>query len=130
MPETGKLSVRVYTSRAEIPVSNATVVVTRRGEEGRRELLTVQATDSSGMIRPITVDAPPGRQSTYPDPGQVPFTVCDVWAEHPGYTMLMVEGVQIFPGVESLQAMELTPLSEGESSLEQTQVREIPAQNL
>ena len=44
--------------------------------------------------------------------------------------MLLVEGVQIFQGVETLQAMELEPLSEGQSSLLQNQVREIPGQTL
>ena len=56
--------------------------------------------------------------------------MCDVWAEYPGYAMLLVEGVQIFDGVDTLQEMELAPLSEGESSLIQNQTWEIPGQNL
>ena len=56
--------------------------------------------------------------------------MCDVWAEHPGYAMLLVEGVQIFQGVETLQDMELSPLSEGKSSLIQNDLREIPGQSL
>ena len=59
-----------------------------------------------------------------------PYAVCDVWAEHPGYAMLLVEGVQIFDGVDTLQEMELSPLSEGESSLVQEQIREITGQSL
>lgn len=58
------------------------------------------------------------------------LAVCDVWAEYPGYAMLLVEGVQIFDGVDTLQEMELAPLSEGESSLIQNQTWEIPGQNL
>lgn len=56
--------------------------------------------------------------------------MCDVWAEHPGYAMLLVEGVQIFQGVETLQSMELEPLNEGQSSLIQNNVREITGQTL
>ena len=44
--------------------------------------------------------------------------------------MLLVEGVQIFQGVETLQAMELEPLNEGQSSLIQNNVREITAMEL
>ena len=53
-----------------------------------------------------------------------------MWAEHPGYAMLLVEGVQIFQGVETLQSMELEPLNEGQSSLIQNNIREIPGQTL
>ena len=56
--------------------------------------------------------------------------MCSVWAEHPGYAMLQVDGVQIFPGVETVQNMELTPLERGQSSLQQRTVRDIPAQDL
>ena len=44
--------------------------------------------------------------------------------------MLQAEGVQIFPGVETVQTMELIPLSRGESSLEHLDVREITPQSL
>ena len=43
---------------------------------------------------------------------------------------LPVEGVQIFQGVETLQAMELEPLNEGQSSLIQNNVREMTGQTL
>ena len=125
----GRLNVRVYTSRAQIPMAQATVVVTQRRGDGRYRLLSVQATDSSGGIRPIEVDTPLLSESTSPQAG-VPFAVCEVWAEHPGFAVLLVEGVQVFPGVETFQGMELTPLSEGEGRLSHTDVRDIPAQNL
>ena len=58
------------------------------------------------------------------------FSVCSVWAEHPGYVMLQVNGVQVFSGVETVQEMELIPLAEGESSLQQRDVRDITSQSL
>ena len=60
----------------------------------------------------------------------ISFALCDVWAEQPGYAMLQVAGVQIFPDVETLQAMELIPLPQGLCSLQQRDERDIPAQNL
>ena len=132
MESTGRLTVRVYVSQAQIPVEGATVVVTAPGEGGRLRLLSVQATDSSGEIRPIDIAAPAPGESTAPHGagGPAPFSVCDVWAEHPGYAMLEAVGVQIFPGVETVQTMELIPLSRGESSLEHLDVREITPQSL
>lgn len=125
----GRLNVRVYTSLAQIPVAGATVVVTQRGTNGKRKLLSVQTTDSSGSIQPIEVRTPKIAESTHPGNAQ-PFAVCDVWAEYPGFAMLVVEGVQVFPGVDTLQAMELNPLAEGDNSLTTTDVREIPEQTL
>ena len=126
----GTLTVRVYTSRARLPVEGATVVVTQKGEQGKYQLLSVQATNRSGATKPITIPTPALGESTHPGSSAPPYAVCDVWAEHPGYAMLLVEGVQIFQGVETLQAMELEPLGEGQSSLIQNDIREIPGQSL
>lgn len=133
MQATGTLSVRVFTSQAQIPLEGATVVVAAAGEEGRYKLLSIQNTDSSGKTRTITIDAPALGESTspggLPGPG-APFAQCDVWAEQPGYAMLQVENVQIFPGVETVQNMELIPLPQGLCSLQQREERDIPAQTL
>lgn len=132
MQATGTLTVRVYTSQAQIPVEGATVVVTAPGKNGKMKLLSVQATDRSGEIRPITIPAPEREESTSPNDAGAPqpFAVCNVWAEHPGYAMLETEGVQIFPGVQTVQEVELLPLPWGQSSLQNLDVREIPPQSL
>lgn len=130
MEGTGTLTVRVITSRAQLPVEGATVVVTQKGEGGKYQLLSVQATDRSGATKPVAIPTPALGESTHPGSPVPPYAVCDVWAEHPGYAMLLVEGVQIFQGVETLQSMELEPLNEGQSSLIQNNVREITGQTL
>ena len=116
--------------RAQLPVEGATVVVTQRGTGGKYQLLSVQATDRSGATKPVAISTPALGESTHPGSSVPPYAVCDVWAEHPGYAMLLVEGVQIFQGVETLQSMELEPLNEGQSSLIQNNIREIPGQTL
>ena len=132
MEYSGTLSVRVYTSRAELPIEGATVAVTQNSGQGKFDLLSVQVTDSSGRIRPVEIPTPAAWESEEPAGENMgePFALCNVWAEHPGYTMLEVEGVQIFPGVESMQDMELTPLADGESSLMRRDLRKLTVQNL
>lgn len=125
----GKLSVRVYTSTAQLPVAGATVVVTTRGEHGKVKLLSVQSTDRNGEIQPVIIATPGIDESTAPEEGQ-PYADCDVWAEAPGFAVLVMEGVQVFPGVDTVQNMELSPLSQGETSLQETDVRETPDQKL
>ena len=132
MESTGLLRVRVYTSSAQLPLEGATVAVTARGAGGKRRLLSVQVTDSSGAIRPVAIETPEAWDSESPRKAgaETPYGLCSVWAEAPGYAMLQVDGVQIFPGVETEQDMVLLPLARGESSLDNRSVREIPGQNL
>lgn len=132
MQSFGTLRVRVYTSQAQLPVEGATVVVTAPDRKGKMKLLSLQVTGDSGTIRPVEIPAPAVGESTTPNrPGDpVPFALCDVWAEHPGYAMLKAEGVQIFPGVETVQNMELYPIPGGMCSLQQRDVREITPQSL
>ena len=107
----GTLTVRAFTSRAQIPVPGATAAVTRPTGEGRHQLVALRVTDESGLIEPIPFPAPPPGQSERPGGGQ-PFALCDVWVEHPDFQMLHVADVQVFAGVETRQEAELLPLPE------------------
>ena len=109
MQSTGTLCVRVYVSNAQIPLKGVTVVVAEPGKENKWKLLSIQNTDSSGLISPVTISVPAVGDCT--SPGCLPYSLCDVWAEQPGYTMLHVSDVKIYPGVETLQDLELIPLS-------------------
>ena len=133
MQATGTLSVRVYTSQAQIPLEGATVVVASPGTEGKWRLLSIQNTDNSGMIQTVSIDTPAVGESASPGGlpgGGEPCALCSVWAEQPGYVMLQMENVQVFPGVETVQDMELIPLPQGLCSLQQRDVWDIPAQSL
>ena len=127
MASVGRLSVKVYTSQAEIPLEGATVVVTRDSKTGKLDLLSVQLTDSGGRIR--SVEVPTVEVYENAETGEKSMGFCNVWAEHPGYTMLRVDGVPIFSGEETIQNMELIPLAEGQTSLQRRDVRQITAQS-
>lgn len=128
--EFGTLQIRVYTSRAQLPIEDATVVVTQISPTGKYHLLSVQITDREGRVQPLTIPAPPCWESTGPTQDMVPFSVCQVWTEHPGYTALRVDGVQIFSGEETDQDMELIPLAEGQHSLVDSSILNTSPQNL
>ena len=131
MQQTGKLVVRVYATAAQLPLEGATVVVTTRSDSGKFDLLSVQKTDRSGLTIPMDIPAPDSMDSTQQNTsGQLPYRVCQVWAEHPGFAVMRVDGVQIFPGVVTRQDMELLPLGEGEHDLGGVDRRDISGQNL
>ena len=48
----------------------------------------------------------------------------------PGYEMLLVENVQVFPNTETLQELELIPLPEQTSSSTRGEIVDIPPQDL
>lgn len=130
MARSGKLGVQVFASRAQIPVEGATVAITQKTANGKYRVLSLQETDRNGSIRPITVPTPDTAQSTSPNGGAQPFARCDIWVEHEGYEVMLIEDVQIFPGEMSLQQVELSPLVRGEAWTDRTEVRVIPAQTL
>ena len=130
MAQSGTLGVRVFASRAQLPVEGATVVITQKTDNGKYRVLSLQETDRNGSIRPITVPTPNVGESTRPNGGEQPFARCDIWVEHEGYEVLVVENVQVFPGQMSLQQVELNPLVRGEAWTERIEVRPIPAQTL
>ncbi len=109
MQETGSLRVRVFTSRAQIPVEGAVVILSKPIEARRRELLSILRTDSSGVARTVTLNTP--NQDLSQDPGNLdPFAVYTIAVEHPDYYLALFDGVQVFSGIETVQDVSLTPL--------------------
>ena len=109
MPE-GYIKARVHTSRAAIPLQNATVTVERQLEQGR-ELLSVQLTDRSGLTQPIAVPTPPLSDSQSPEQAKG-WTDVIVTADIADYERVIVSDVQVFPGVTTAQDFDMVPLAE------------------
>ena len=109
MPQTGSLAVRVFTSQAQLPVSGATVIISSRAEDDRHNVFSIQTTDSSGSTKSFRLDAPELALSESPG-GSAPFSDYSLVIEHPEYYLATFEKLQIFPGIETVQNVPLTPL--------------------
>lgn len=75
-----------------------------------------QITNSSGKTNPIAIQAPSAALSLDANYMGPVYSLANVTVSAPGYKTVIIEGVQIFDGVESVLPVELT-LSEGRSSL-------------
>ena len=120
MPQTGSLTVRVFTSQAQLPVSGATVIISSKDENGRHKVYSIQTTDSSGATQPFQLETPDRILSETPN-GAAPFSDYSLVVEHPEYYLATFEKLQVFPGVETVQNVPLTPLpqpSAGQDSAE------------
>jgi len=129
LSQTGTFGLRVFTSRAQIPIPNATVTISRRAGGGKHTLLAIRVTDENGEIAPITVAAPAAQESESPGPG-TPFASLDIRVEHPGYEMETIENVQIFSGVASFLPVALLPLPEQSQPGGDSETILIPPQSL
>ena len=129
MQAEGSLISNVYTSQSRIPIPNAIVTVSRRGEAGKPQLVAIRLTDSSGKTAPIVNDTPPLTDTTSPG-SAVGWTTVDVAVDHPGYTRVQVEGVQIFPQTRTVQDFELLPLPLRSTRQEEQELFLVPRQNL
>ena len=114
LASSGTIITHVYTSRAQIPVSGALVALLQPNPGGKATLLALRVTDESGRTAPVRLATPDLSQGTSPG-GSVPYTLIDLWCEAPGYGYQIVEGIEIYPGVETIQDVELVPLSRPEN---------------
>lgn len=111
MSQNGSLIVRVFVSRAQLPVRGATVITALRQPDGKQKLLSIQTTDESGIAGPISLPAPEKAESDNPNPEESPFSSYTLVVEHPNYQLAVFENLQIFPGIETVQNVALIPLS-------------------
>ncbi len=111
MAQNGTLLVRTFVSNAQLPVSGATVIVSKPDGNGRQKLLSIQRTDESGVAAPITLEAPETAGSLTPGNNGSAFSNYTLVVEHPDYQLALFDKLQVFPGVETVQDVPLIPLS-------------------
>lgn len=105
---TGIIRVHVATARGAMPVPGATVIITHI-TEGEPELVSLQTTNASGNITPVTVTAPPPSA----DQRHPQSFLYDITAQAAGYYREHSTDVPVFPNITSMQNFDLIPLPAG-----------------
>ena len=126
LASTGYLQAHIYTSNAQLPLSNVAVVVT--SPDGTA--IAMRITDRSGLIDPIEIPVPPLEESQEPGSGERPYTQVNLIAELPGFERIEAENLQIFAGTTTYQNLEMIPLSSKPFGQNQTIHYITPPQNL
>lgn len=120
MASQGSVIARVYTSDAYLPLRDVPVIFTRTDEDGAQVLLAIRFTDSSGLTTPLYVDTPNASDSLLPGSDLRPYATVDIRTSSPGFNSISALGVQIFPGVETIQDLQLRPVSESDADAQIT----------
>ena len=92
--------------------------------------LALELTDRNGRIRPVALPVPDPAASQSPNTGQPGFATVELQARLQGYEQIGVTGLQVFPGVTTVQDLEMIPLSELPSQWGKTERFTTPPQNL
>lgn len=110
----GYLGVTVTTAIDAIPISGATVIVSRF-TDGADEPVKILTTDKDGKVPIIVLPAPPKENSLTPNPLGPSYSVYNVRVDKDGYYTQNSLNVPVFSGVTSIQPMRLIPLVYGQS---------------
>ena len=114
---------QLYTARGASPVPNVAVTVTDP-ETGSSRVVT---TNSSGRTPPLCVTAPPASISLDPNASQLPYKLYNASFEAEGFLPVNVEGIQVFDGIESIEALELNPVPRNQRTVAEADIYSIPA---
>lgn len=108
----GHLRFSVGTAGNTIPVRDATVYVYTEGNgNGKRELLYTLISDEDGITSTVSLPTPPLSESFLPQ-GPIPFSTYSIYAIKDGFYPLEGRTVPLFPGITSIQPINLIPVTE------------------
>ena len=107
-PEQGSLRVQVSAARGIFPIPGVAVEV-YRDFGAVRETFYSGVTDSSGIVEGILLPALPAAWGCSADTAGISGTAYSVAVRHPQYGAAEPRQVLVFPRVESLLAVSLTP---------------------
>ena len=107
-PEQGSLRVQVSAAQGIFPIPGAAVEV-YRDFGAVRETFYTGVTDSSGIVEGILLPALPAAWGCSADTAGISGTAYSVTVRHPQYGLREQEQVLVFPRVESLLSVSLTP---------------------
>lgn len=119
----GRLSVRVINAKNSKPICNAKVIIKNHEAEGKIKFYNPKSREYSAVtnnlgytkIFELEIAADEFQKSVGKSR---PFIVSDVWVKAYGFKDCVVRGVEVFPGVMSIETCKLNPLSTKESNID------------
>ena len=106
MAEKGRLKVQCFVGDTYIPVDGSrALLVPSAGQTGESREVNLE-TNSSGESQTIELDAPPLEYSQEPSQ-PTPYSLYDLQVEREGFQVLVINGIQIFPGQTAIQQCRL-----------------------
>lgn len=127
MPSTGYIQIHAYASNAQIPLNDVAVTIT----DTSGSAIAMRLTNRNGLLNhPIEVIVPDLSASQSPNTGTIPFSTVNLYARHPGFEEIYINNLQIFPGIVTLQNLEMIPMSEYPESWNKVEFFNTTAQNL
>ncbi|MFR9161546.1 MAG: hypothetical protein ACLVJ8_14850 [Ruthenibacterium lactatiformans] len=106
--EQGTLFVKLESAREALPVQGRVVI--SQTVNGVRVLEIELVTDEDGLTQPVTLDAPDRSISLDPASTQQAWAAYDVEAYADGYSDILLEGVQVYSGVEAYAPISMLPI--------------------
>ena len=127
MSSNGYITARAFMSYAQIPLEDVAVVVT--AQDGTA--IAMRLTNRSGLTEPTPIPTPDAEESERPEQGgQKPFTDVTIYAFKTDFEQIAARNVQIFPGITTVQDLEMIPLSELPDRWDENVLFNTPPQNL
>ena len=109
---TGFLQVTVETGDI-LPIANAKVTIFNGDNT-----LYILETDESGVTKSVPLEAPAVQLTLDVDYNGIPYSICDVKVEAPGYTTVITHGIEILDTETSIVPIHLLPSLENGAVVE------------
>lgn len=106
-PQKGYLKVQAFAAQQAIPVNNVSIKISKEFTDGEHVFFQ-SVTDSSGIIENISLPAPAEIISESPS-NLTPYSVYDVTASHPNFSLDIPPDIQIFSDTKSILPIRLIP---------------------
>ena len=127
MASTGYIQVRAYVSSAQIPLKDVAVRIT----DASQNAIALRLTNRDGQFDiPVPISTPDISAGQQPNTGVFPYAVVNLSARLENYEEIDIDNLQVFPGTQTVQELEMIPLSEFPDSWNKVEIFDTPKQNL
>ena len=127
MASTGYIQVRAFVSSAQLPLKDVAVTIT----DASRNAIAMRLTNRSGQFDiPVAIETPDISAGQQPNTGIFPYTLVNLSARLENYEQIDVDNLQVFPETQTLQELEMIPLSEFPDAYNKVEIFDTNKQNL